>query len=410
MIGVDFMRKVTTSNVYGFLEAKWGLYYPKFLFFIFRLFPINRKKVVATAFKGKKYGDNSQYIIERLHDYNSDYDFVWLKERNAIYDVPRWVRTVDYCMDNIRTIYEIATASVWIDTHRLQMYAKKRKTQLFIETWHGGLGIKKVELDVAAFLDNYVINHELEVTNKYADVFISQSDHLSDIYRRAFGYKGPIFKCGYPKNDLFFKDNVTIKEKVKQALSIKDEKILLYAPSFRDSFYYDVDVSVYDVDFERLIDTLQQQFGGKWCVIVKWHPLFAREVEEKMQIPDKVINATSYQDVQELILAADCVLSDYSSCIFDAFLRDIPCFTYSKDFDQYKQERGVYYEMDELPFPYARSNDELMENIRTFDMKDYLHRVDVFKKRTGLMETGHASEDIAKRIIAFINGEEIGWN
>lgn len=82
---------------------------------------------------------------------------------------------------------------------------------------------------------------------------------------------------------------------------------------------------------------------------------------------DCIIDATNYPDMQELILAADAFISDYSSCIFDAALRNIPCFTFATDFEKYKGDRGVYYEMDELPFSYAKNNDELISNIKNFN-------------------------------------------
>ena len=103
--------------------------------------------------------------------------------------------------------------------------------------------------------------------------------------------------------------------------------------------------------------------------------------------------------------------ADYSSCIFDAALRRIPCFTYATDFDQYKyEERGVYYEMEELPFPYAKNNDELEQNVRTFDMEDYLKKWDAFAVRMGLKETGHAAKDIAEKMADFLNGKKVTWN
>ena len=123
-----------------------------------------------------------------------------------------------------------------------------------------------------------------------------------------------------------------------------------------------------------------------------------------------VINVTNYSDMQELLKASDVVVSDYSSCIFDAALLDIPCFTYATDFEEYKSKRGVYYEMTELPFPYARNNDELKKNIMNFNQKDYLRKWNAFKEKTGLYETGHAADDVAKKIIQFVDSGKIKWN
>ena len=109
-------------------------------------------------------------------------------------------------------------------------------------------------------------------------------------------------------------------------------------------------------------------------------------------------------------MATDVMISDYSSCIFDAALRRIPCFTYATDFEQYKnEERGVYYEMEELPFPYATNNDELEQNIKVFNEKNYLQKWDAFTVRMGLNETGHAAKDIAEKMIALLQGKPVEW-
>lgn len=377
-------------------------------FYLFRFFPL-RNKVVASSFKGQKYGDNPQYILEKLHDINNKIDIVWLKELGHNYSVPSWMRVASWNL-RLSSIYEIATAKVIIDTHRFQKEIRKRHGQLFIETWHGGLGIKKVETDSPYFQNSIIVKNEIKSTNRLADVFISQSDHLTKIYRNTFGYKGPIWKCGYPKNDIFFTENKKIRDKVRQDFGLKDEHILLYAPSFRDSFYERMDTSVYSVDFDRLKLALSKRFDGEWRIIVRWHPLFASQIMENISIPSHVIDATSYPDMQELLLSVDALLSDYSSCLFDAALREIPCFIYATDYDSYKESRGVYYELDELPFPYATNKKGLSEVIMRFDDIQYKNNLKKFFLQTGVVETGHASEDIARKINGYINGEKIGWN
>ena len=189
-------------------------------------------------------------------------------------------------------------------------------------------------------------------------------------------------------------------------------KIILYAPTFRDSIELTgkMDFSVYGIDFERLKMAVEHKFGGEWSVIVKWHPFLANYAQSEVGAKGKdCIDATQYNDMQDLIIASDIVISDYSSCIFDAALRNIPCFTFATDFDAFKKERGVYFEMEDLPFPYAKDNDELMSNIENYNHEVYLERWEEFKKKTGLVETGHASEDIAFKIKNIIDGEKVTW-
>jgi CDP-glycerol glycerophosphotransferase len=244
-------------------------------------------------------------------------------------------------------------------------------------------------------------------------VFISQSEHLSNLYRRAFGYKGPIYKCGYPKNDKLLKNCPEIPADVRRHFGISgNDKIVLYAPTFRDSFEKngEMDFSVYGIDFVRMKSAFEKKFGGTWTVMVKWHPILANYVKGRdVGLSRDYLDATQYNDMQDLIIASDAVVSDYSSCIFDAALRKIPCFTFATDFEEYKKDRGVYYEMDELPFPYAQNNDELEANILNFNQESYSDKWVAFKERTGLFESGHAALDIARKIDGFIKTGRVSW-
>jgi len=385
-------------------------YFYILLFYFCRVLPI-QKKVIATTMRGRKYGDNPRFILEELKKEFPKIDFVWLVAEDVDIETPAWIRTIPYHF-SLKTIYEISTARVLIDTHRFRSILRKRKGQVFIETWHGGLGIKKIEGDIQRVLDTPWEVAEIKNTSKLADVFISNSDHLSNIYRRAFGYQGPIWKCGYPKNDILLQNHSHIAENVRKELKIgQNQKILLYAPTYRDGFAWgdEQDFSVFDINYEQTRKTVQEHFGGEWVILVKWHPTMLPYIKRNHIHYDNVMDVTDYNNMQELLCAADIVISDYSSCIFDAALREIPCFTYAKDFEKYKGTQGTYFEMEDLPFPYARNNEELISNIQHYNHEDYLKRWNEFKIKTGLVETGHATKDIAIKIKEILLGNNVIW-
>ena len=379
-------------------------YWYRFMFILLSCMP-KKNKVVASTFGGRKYGDNPQFILEALHQLNPDVEIVWIKDPSFNYILPDWIRCVEISQGWLPVIYEYATARVWIDTHRLRHFFYKRKSQLFIETWHGGLGIKKLDRDVPKFKENVYILRQIQTTTECADFFVSNSSHLSRIYRSAFNYTGKIWKCGYPKNDVLFSDPEGAHKNIRTKFKIPaGAKIVLYAPTFRDYFTtVGPDWSVYDIDYASVIDSFEQKSGETWYFFVKYHPFLLPFIKNR-NLGVNVINASNYADMQELILASDAFISDYSSCIFDAALRNIPCFTFATDFEDYKADRGVYYEMDELPFPYARDNYELLYNIEHFNYDNYIQAWNTFKVRTGLHETGHAAFDIANVINEYVRG------
>lgn len=381
------------------------------VFHLLRVFPIKKNKVVATAFGGVVYGDNQKFIVEQLHWLCPHLDIVWVKDKRYTYDLPKWIRQVK--RRSFRWLYEYATAKVWIDNCGLPDYFTKCRSQLYVETWHGGLGVKKVQHDQIGELAKQSRTVFLKNPSSLADVFISNSDHLSAIYRRAFRYHGPIWKCGYPKNDVMIKNNPKYGEMARIQLGIPAKnKVVLYAPTWRLRFRNEryIDMSVYNIDVHRLKKALAKKFGGEWTVAIRFHQVIKLYAKDYQKINPEIVDATSYPEMQRLLMATDVMISDYSSCIFDAAIKRIPCFTYANDFEQYKnEERGVYYDMEELPFPYATNNDELENNIITFDNDKYLRRWDEFCVRMGLYETGHSTQDIVGKIADFINDKHVEW-
>lgn len=382
------------------------------LFYLLRVFPVKKNKVLACVSGGRRYDDNQKFIMEELHKLIPDLDIVWVKDPKYEYELPEWIRPVKW--RSWRWLYEYATARIWTNNCGELDYIVKRKGQLYVETWHGGLGIKKVAGDI---IGHYAAKNKTKLfknPSDMADVYISNSDHLSIIFRRAMRYHGPIWKCGYPKNDMLVKNDPEDGVKARKDLGIsQDHKVLLYAPTWRLRFTQEqhIDMTVYDLDMDRLKKTLTEKFGGEWTMLLRFHPSLRRYAKGYQEAHPDVMDVTDYQDMQRLLMATDVIISDYSSCIFDAALRRIPCFTYATDFEQYKyEERGVYYEMEELPFPYAKNNDELEQNVKVFNMEDYLKKWDTFAVRMGLNETGHAAKDIAQKMADFIHGKNVTWN
>lgn len=381
------------------------------VYFFCKLLPL-QDKIVASTFWGRKYGDNTQFILEELHRLNPGVKIVWIRNFKYKYDVPGYMKVVSH-FAHWRVAFEYATAKAWLDTHRFPGNARKRKGQLVIETWHGGLGIKKIDGDVPKFRAMKRVMDEVRKTSQLADLFISNSGHLTRIYRTAFDYTGKVWKVGYPKNDSLFEDHAPFCKKIRDTYGIpQDTKILLYAPTFRDSFNETgFDKTAFDIDFDRLQSALQERFGGTWKILVRWHPVMANKMGDIAKIyGNAVIDATRYPDMQELIMATDAMLSDYSSGIFDAAMLKMPCFLFVTDFEEYRQDRGVYYELEDLPFPCGRNNEQLLERVRNFNAEEYNSAWNAFTERVGLHETGHASKDIATVINEFFKGNSTPLN
>jgi len=353
-----------------------------------------------------RYACNQKYICEELLKENLDLDIVWRapagKEASGIPSTVRKVKAGSYAY--YREIFSskvvITNSVLYVDQ---PIYLKK--DQVLIETWHGSLGIKR--FGKKDYKSNRLWVKGAIKTGKMTTYCVTNSSFVSDSLRNTYWENTPMLEYGHPRNDLFFADQETlsaIRQKFCDKYNISPEyKFVMYAPTFRDS----QDFSVYNIDFDSLISTLETRFGGKWCLLLRYHPSLVKVYKKKQLFTQKqaypFLNVTDYIDMQELISIADVGITDYSSWIYDFILTRRPGFIYAPDIALYNNERGFCYPLETTPFPISTNNKELIKNVLSFDKELYSERLESFLADKGCVEDGHASERVA-HLIAEITG------
>lgn len=372
----------------------------KSLYYFFRIFPIKKKKIFVSNFGGKGFGDSPKYIVKYLLQHYQGYDVVWLVKGN--YDFPQGVRTIDASntLGVIKSIYEQVTAKVWIDNLYRFYFERKRRGQFYIDTWHGDMGVKKVAGDaVEKYQEDELKNYRNN--SLMANLFVCGNQWMCDRYREAFWYNGEIATCGLPRRDIMFNAPQSLKTEIRRLLGIPDGiKLLLYVPTFRNVDIFNDHLGKYasELDWEVILNTLQERFGGEWYGLMRLHPN-AVKWSNSLVLPDNVVNVTTYPDVNELCCICECCISDYSSLLFEMGLVEKPCFIFAPDKGDYEEERGLYFTDDQLPFTVATDVNMLANNIITFEEQDYLEKHHTFYYDTlHVYPEGHASEYLAKRI------------
>lgn len=366
--------------------------------------PIQNNKIVFRTNSGA-YTCNPKYIAEEIMRQNLPYELVWIVNKNIskyINDYPKNIRLVMQGTDE--DIKEYSTAKVWVDNERRLYYTNKmflkRKEQVYIQTFHGSLGIKKTgseRNDMGKFPTSVLVDC------KQIDYLTSNSAWVTDFFKKMFANYGKIMECGHPRNDIFFTDNTKIKEKVYKHFNISPEKkIVMYAPTLRE----DKDMTCYTLNFERLLNSLNQKFGGDWVLLARLHPLIVDLKDEFVLNNTNVIDATDYSDMQELLVSSDVLITDYSSCIYDFMLSGKPGFIYATDIKKYDNDRGLYYPLTSTPFPVAENNDEMCKNIEEFNMQPYKIAVEEFLRDKGCIEDGQASKRVVELIKKVIEEAE----
>lgn len=379
------------------MPLKMMLFFYRFIngnfnFFLW-LLPVKKNKIVICNFHGKAYGDNGKYIANKLMSEGVACEIVWLIDKRIANDnlFPEKIKKVNY--KSLRGLYELSTAKIWIDNCRKDFYPPKRKEQFYIQTWHGGIALKKIEKDVETKLSDITIQiakHD----SKIADLFVSNSDFCTELYRNAFWYNGEILECGSPRCDILLDKKIEVNKKVRDHFKVDmDANILIYAPTFRS----DLNTKPYDIDFENLIKVLEKKYGGKWVILVRLHPNISAK-SNFMKYTPSVINATNYDDMYELLALSDILVTDYSSTMFEFSMTNKPVILYAPDIESYLEDRNFYFNIHSLPYPVVEDNNQLFAAIENFNSNVYAKAIDNFFAKLGVKENGDASKIIVEKI------------
>lgn len=335
------------------------------------LLPIQENKVYLTNFNGRGFADNQKYIALELMKSPGKYKLVWLLQNPKEQKLPEGILGVK--TGSFREIYHMATAKYWINNVRFNQYFKKRKGQYYIQTWHAGLGFKRIEKDVEDTLSPEYIRMA-KIDSAAIDVIVSNGKFMTEHFKRIFWYDGEFLEKGHPRNDIFYTAGEKEKQEIYKKLGIDPhKKTVLYAPTFRA----DYGLSAYDMDYERVLSVLKKKFGGDWVLLVRLHPNLFDKFDALNLKGKNIINASSYSDMQELLFASDVMITDFTSAMFEFAIMDKPCFLYASDLETYMQERGLIT-LEEVPFPKTDSNEGLEEMILAYDRESYLKKVHDF--------------------------------
>lgn len=346
------------------------------------------KKIVFSNFNGRGYGDNPRYIAEEILRQGLKYDLVWLvSDLNE--KMPEGIRKVGFYSRSAR--WELSTAKVIINNVKSLLPFTKKKSQYYIQTWHGDFPLKYIEAEVEDKLDAEYVRCSKE-ESKQIDLILSGSRYMSDIYRKSFWYEGEILEKGIPRNDVFFKEH---------SISDKPCRQVLYAPTFRDDYK-----PFPTPDFHSLIAALENLTGEKWRVVIRLHPN-ERDQSSRFVFSDSIIDGTSVSDPQLLLVESDLLITDYSSVMYEFALMKKPVILFAADLEQYKAEgRGLRSIYDCLPFVLCKTDDELLRLLPLALSKEYPACFESFRReKVGSYDNGTASEAVVFRIKEVIGGQ-----
>ncbi|HOC12372.1 MAG TPA: CDP-glycerol glycerophosphotransferase family protein [Propionicimonas sp.] len=267
---------------------------------------------------------------------------------------------------------------------------KHQPFQVVLQTWHGSM-FKRIGLDRPNFSKDE--QTFLAYERVKWDVLLSQNAHSTAIFRSAYAWDGPIWEEGYPRND-----DMSTKsgEPIRELLGIRpDQKAVLYAPTWRD------DAEETLVDFLDLPD-MARKLGDDYVILLRGHSRTLR-TDGNVRVPG-VIDVTSYPNVTDLFLAADMMITDYSSVMFDYSVTGRPMIFFVPDLEQYRdQTRGVYFDLEETaPGPVLFTQDAVVAAIRNAesDAPGYAEKYVAWREKFNAHDDGHSAERVIERLFA----------
>jgi CDP-glycerol glycerophosphotransferase len=347
--------------------------------------------VVYNSFMGR-FSDNPRAIYERLRG-RPGMRHTWLADPGHAHAFPSDVHTVAVGSPEERAALE-STDLVVAGTHTEADWDKRPGTT-YLQTWHG-TPLKRIHYDVLIAPPGRLDRLDLDIARW--DVLLSPNTESTPRLRKAFGYDGPVWETGYPRNDLLLSPEAgRVRAEVRAELGIDDDvTAVLYAPTWRDDEYYAEAEVPLPLDLPALVEQLDAS-GTRHVLLPRLHNMMT--TLSRPRPGDGVVDVSYYRDVRELHLAADILVTDYSSLMFDFALTGKPMVFYAYDLERYASTvRGFYFDLfPEAPGPVVTDPDALAAALIEQDGERH-ERYDEFRTTFGHLEDGQATDRVLERL------------
>ena len=365
------MHIKTITKIFA-LKIIWGLSK------IFCAFSLVNNKIFFLSYNGKQYSDSPKYISDYLLKNSNNLKIVWGFNKNFNIEQAQIPIQIKVCKKgSFFFLYHLMTAKEIVINDFISTAFCLRKNQVLLNTWHGGGTFKTIGMSRRLISDYDEFFYKAHAKNTTA--FSLSSKYFKEtVVTRSFLFFGETISCGMPRNAILFNpcDDISdIKGKVLQKYNISTTKpilIVLYAPTYRNyTADKNIDNEIQRIDFDKCKEAFERRFNKKTIIFNRSH-----HAMNTHSVKGEYIDVTDYQDMQELIIASDFLISDYSSCMWDFALTKKPIFVYAPDLEIYEAQIDFFMPAEKWAFPLARNNKELIENIERFDLNKYISELE----------------------------------
>jgi CDP-glycerol glycerophosphotransferase len=353
---------------------------------VYRVFSKSKlsNSILFESFQGKVIGDNPYAIFSEVLSRNPSFELLFTV--NSKTKAPEGARGVRH--GSIAWLKALATSRVLVNNTNFPGYFRKREGQRYIQTWHG-TPLKRLGRDIVDVVPTGSYLRMMDREASYWDFLVSPSSYCTEIFPSTFGYRGTILETGYPRNDILV-NQASKADLIRRSLGITDSSqlVVLYAPTWRDS-QRTASGNWKPVNF------LEGSLGENVMVLFRGHT--NTHSAHSARVTGGAIDVTNYKNVAELYLAADVLVTDYSSSMFDFSVTGKPMIFLAPDFDDYVAKRGFYFDFEQLaPGPILRDSSFLREALESIDSQkvQYAERYLAWQMKFNKLEDGLASKRV----------------
>ncbi len=374
----------------------------KVLFKLTSMLPVKKNTVIFESFLGKQYSDNPRALYEYMKENYPNYKLYWSVDKRYLHNFEgKNVEVVKRF--SIKWMFVMARANYWVSNSRLPLWIPKPRNTKYIQTWHG-TPLKKLaaDMDEVHMPGTDTIKYKenfLKESSKW-DYLISPNSYSSEIFERAFDFRKKMIESGYPRNDVLYRDNSNEKiEELKVQFKLpSDKKIILYAPTWRDNQFYGR--GKYKFNLELDLPLMREQLGDEYIVVLRMHYLVAENFD-LTPYEGFAYDFSNYEDIRELYLISDFLVTDYSSVFFDYANLRKPMIFYVYDIEEYRDKlRGFYFDFEKkAPGPLVKTTKEVIGAIKVAELEGLSVDFENFYKRFCYLECGKSSERVWKEVL-----------
>lgn len=332
----------------------YGIY--AILFNISRLlFRIKENRIVFVSMHNENFNDSLGAVKKEIEK-TGEFETVFITRRDLDVKLSNVPRVFEFFFVKSR---KLATAKyVFLNDNFMPMAKLNFRDEAVItQLWHAEGVFKKFGLAINQPDD--VRKNEIGGNSKLTYVVCS-SESVVPYYAEAFGVdEKKVLPLGAPRVDFLLSENNSDKAREnleKQFPSIKNKKLVLYAPTFRNDRQANEDILTH---FE--IDRFNEELGNEYALLVRFHP----QIHPDIKALKGAVNVTDYNNVCELVSACDVLVTDYSSICMDFSLLSKKTVFFAYDLESYDRERSFYFDYESyVPGEVARTTDEVIEAIK----------------------------------------------